>query len=151
MYGFVLFCAGNNISHSPFFFNCYLFQTPNIYLLVSCSFFLSFNMDLDLQSPELCATIANKENAPAIVGVANQVNTFICFKSKEKVPLECTILYPIYVRGEIRWQPKETPEEKAERINKFFDKHHKNKTKRLMNSWKKDGKIKQISSYFKKK
>jgi hypothetical protein len=110
-------------------------------------------MEINPETVELCASLLKKDgNAPALVRVGHEIeDSFICFKSADKVPLECDILYPIYVRGELRFQPKETPQEKADRINKFFDKDHKNKTKRLVNKWKRQGQIKEITTYFGKK
>jgi len=91
---------------------------------------------------------------PAIVGVQKcdpYVGGFYAFKSVDKVPLEVSILYPIIVRGELRWQPKETTEERVERINVRLDHDNKTKARQLVSKWKRDGKLKEITTYFAKK
>jgi hypothetical protein len=96
---------------------------------------------------------SKKENVPvskpAIVGVGpDPFGDLDSFKSVEQVPWDVEILHPIVVRGELRWQPKETPEERAERVKTAVDKDTQLKAKKVVSKWKREGKLKEITSYF---
>lgn len=77
------------------------------------------------------------------------------FKKESQVPFGSTILKPICVNGangpDVRWQPKETTIEKQQRIRKVLEKTNVTKTEKMISKWKKQGKMKDINSYFQKK
>lgn len=95
---------------------------------------------------------------PVVTGLVPQVVegdvAMFGFKKESQVPFSSSILKPVVVNGskgtEVRWQPRETGDERKQRISAAINNSEKNKNKKLVAKWKKQGKIRTIDSYFSK-